>query len=157
MKISHNYLGNHVVDQPVLVPDALGLVCGLVLGLVDPLEDVLEHAVVRLQDGVLRRQVERESAIERELEAAVRKVNDRCLSVVHPHGDAGASKVVDCVSLFGATVFRLKDELQLSGALDLDVGGLVLVGVGVTSDNDRLLPGGDQPLIENQTLLLKTC
>jgi hypothetical protein len=29
--------------------------------------------------------------------------------------------------------------------------------VGVTSDNDRLLPGGDQPLIENQTLLLKTC
>ena len=111
MKISHNYLSNHVVDQPVLVPDALGLVCGLVLGLVDPLEDVLEHAVVRLQDGVLRRQVERESAIEREFEAAVRKVDDRCLSVVHPHGDAGASKVVDCVSLFGATVFRLKDEL----------------------------------------------
>jgi hypothetical protein len=37
-------------NQPVLVPDALGLELGLVLGREDLLEDVLEPAVVLLED-----------------------------------------------------------------------------------------------------------
>ena len=130
----------------MLIPDALFFVSGLVLGLVDPLEDVLEHPVVRLQDRVLRRQVEREPSVERELEAAVSEVDDRGLGVVHAHGHAGSGKVVDGVALLGAAVFGFEDQFEFSGSGDLDVGGLVLVGVSVTSDDDRLLPGGDQPI-----------
>jgi hypothetical protein len=59
------------------------------------LEDVLEHSVIDLQDGVLRREVEGEAAVERILEAAVGKVDDGGFGVVHAHGNAGAIEVVD--------------------------------------------------------------
>ncbi len=70
-------------------PDVLSLVLGLVLLVVDILEDVLEGAVVLLEDGVLGGHVERVSAVQRVVEAAVGKVLDRLVRVVHPHGHAG--------------------------------------------------------------------
>ena len=51
--------GDHIVDQPVLVGEPLGVELFLVLLVEDALELVLEHAVVALEDGVLRRQVHR--------------------------------------------------------------------------------------------------
>ena len=52
-------LGDHVVDQPVLIPDASGIEILFVLFLVDVFKDILEAAVVPLQDGVLGGHVER--------------------------------------------------------------------------------------------------
>ena len=49
------HLGNHVIDEAVLVPDAQLLKLLLVaLRLVDLLEDLQEAPVVALQNGVLR-------------------------------------------------------------------------------------------------------
>jgi hypothetical protein len=76
-------IGNHVIDQAMLVPDASLLVLWLVLGLVDLLEDVLEATVVRLQDGVLGRKVHGPLLVQRVLEAAVRKVTDRLQQINH--------------------------------------------------------------------------
>ena len=51
------HLCDHVVDEPVLVPDALGHIVSLVFSLVDLLENIFKHAVVDLQDCVLSAQV----------------------------------------------------------------------------------------------------
>src|SRR2546430_6019607 len=55
---------SHVVDQPVLVSQAGGVEVGLELSLEDLREHVLEHAVVGLEDGVLRRHVDGVLALE---------------------------------------------------------------------------------------------
>ena len=60
-------IGNHVIDQPMLVPDVLGLKLGLVLGLIDLLEDILEAPIIFLQDGVLCAEVERPALLQRKL------------------------------------------------------------------------------------------
>lgn len=52
------HLGDHVVDQAVLVPDLLGLELLLVVALVDLLKDILEASIVLLQNGVLGGHVE---------------------------------------------------------------------------------------------------
>jgi hypothetical protein len=93
-------IGNHVIDQAMLVPDASLLVLWLVLGLVDLLEDVLEATVVRLQDGVLGRKVHGPLLVQRVLEAAVRKVTDRLQQINHStqcnvSTAAGAATAID--------------------------------------------------------------
>ena len=68
------------------------------------LENILEHSIVCLKDGVFGGQVEREPPLQRELEAAVSKVDDGSLSVVHAHGHAGAGEVVDGEPLLWAAI-----------------------------------------------------
>lgn len=53
--VSLDSLSNHIVDQPVLVPDTGLLELSSVIGLVDGLEDVLELSVVLLEDGAVER------------------------------------------------------------------------------------------------------
>jgi len=108
------------------------------------LEHILEHAVVDLEDGVLGGQVERESAFQGELEAAVSKVNDGRFRVVHAHRNSGAFVVIDGESLLRTSICGLENELKFSRSLNLDVGRLVLVGVCVPAHNYRLFPGGYQ-------------
>ena len=45
----------------------------------------------------------------------------------------------------GATVGGLEGHGELACAGNQEVGGLVLVSVGVTADDDGLGPGGDEP------------
>jgi hypothetical protein len=66
--LGFDHLGDHVVDETVLVPDLCGLELGLVCGVVDLLEDVLEPSVVLLEDGVLGAHVQRELLLDGELE-----------------------------------------------------------------------------------------
>jgi len=54
-----DHLGDHVVNQAVLVPDVGGLKVLLVLAFVDFLEDILELSVVCLENGVLGAHVQR--------------------------------------------------------------------------------------------------
>lgn len=80
-------MSDHIIDQSVLIPDTGGLELSLILLLVDLGEDILEATIVRLENGVLRRHVEWELALQCILERRVSEVNDRLIGVVHRHGD----------------------------------------------------------------------
>ena len=138
--------GDHVVDQPVLVGQTRGVEVGLELGLEDLGEDVLERAVVRLEDRVLRRQVDGIVALQPVGQRRASEVRDRVVEVVHPHCDSAIGAVVGDYVLdgVGAVLGRERDG-ELSGAGHLEVRRLVLVAVGVTADDDRLGPAGHQP------------
>jgi len=90
--IALEHLGDHVVDQAMVVADARGLELRLELGLVDLLEQVLEPAVVCLQDRVLGRQVQRVAPVERVPHGGAGEVADRIVEVVHAHGNAAAGE-----------------------------------------------------------------
>ena len=86
---------DHVVDKPVLIGDARRLELLAELGLVDLSEDVLELAVVGLEDGVLRREVDGVIAGEAIAHGGAGEVANRVVEVVHAHRDPGAREVED--------------------------------------------------------------
>lgn len=51
-------LGDHIVDESVLIPEFLLLELGLVGVLVEGLEDILESTVIFLEDGIFSGHVE---------------------------------------------------------------------------------------------------
>src|SRR5690606_297636 len=66
--------------------------------------------------------------------------------VVHAEGDSAALGELGDLHLDGlAAVLRGVGDGDRAGAGHLEVGGLVLVAVGVAADDDRLGPAGDQP------------
>jgi hypothetical protein len=138
-----DHLRDHVVDQPVLVPELLCLKLRAVVTLVDLLEDVLEPAVVLFEDRVLRAHVQGQLLEERHLEAGVRKAADRVVRVVLRVRDAGPREFVDLDALRLAALGRV-DELERALAGDQAVGGAVLVAKGVAADDDGLGPAGDE-------------
>ena len=136
--------GDHVVDETVLVRQPLGRKVGLELGVKHLLEDVLEAAVVGLEDGVLRREIHREAARQAVTETRPGEVADRIVEVVHRHRHARRRKVVDLhLHRLRAVGWRV-GERELPGARDLHVGGPILITEGVTADDDRLRPAGDE-------------
>ena len=86
---------DHVIDEPVLVGDACRLELLAELGLVDVGEDVLELAVVGLEDGVLRREVDGVVAGQAVAHRGAGEVADRVIEVIHAHRDPGAREVED--------------------------------------------------------------
>lgn len=137
-------VGNHVVDEAVLVPDTGGLVLGLEVSVVHLLEEVLEASVVLLQDGVLGTEVEGPFLLERVLQAALGESEDGLVGVVHAHGYTATWEVEDVVGDWFASVLGGKSELQFAGTLNYKVGGLVLVSVGMATNDDGLLPARDE-------------
>ncbi len=137
-------VGDHVVDEAVLIPDAGSLELLSVVLLVDLLEDVLEATVVGLENGVLGGHVEGNAAGEGVYHGGVGKVNDGLVNVEHTHGHTSGLEVVDVPSLRGRTISGGVDELDLARGGDADVLALVLVTKGVASNNDGLVPGGHE-------------
>ena len=133
--------GDHVVDEAVLIRDSSGLELVLELGVEDLLENVLEAAVVGLEDGVLRREVQRPPLGQGLVHAAAGETVDALVRVVHAHGDTALALEVVDLPLGGLTT-ALRDEGhgQLALALDDGIGGLVLVSESVTANADRLRP-----------------
>jgi len=70
------HVGNHIIDQSVFVPDAVGFEFSLVGFVVDLSKDVLESSVVLLEDSVLGRQVERVLSVEGILERSMSEFSD---------------------------------------------------------------------------------
>lgn len=138
-----DHLGDHVVNQTVLIPDLLRLELLLVLLVVDLLEDVLEAAIVLLQDSVLGAHVERQTLEEGQLEGSVSKSTDGLISVVLDLGNTRALEVIDLNAL-GLAARRSEDQLQLTGTRDQAVGGTVLITESVTTDDDGLRPARDE-------------
>ena len=134
---------HHVVDQPVLVGDLLLVELGLEFGVEHLLEDVLEAAVIDLEDGVLGREIERIAARQRIVHRGAGEIADRVVEIVHRHGDARAREfehlVLDLLAV-GADIA----QRELGLGRHPDVGGAILVAIGVAADDDRLGPARHQ-------------
>lgn len=138
-----DHLSDHVVDETVLVPDALGVKLLLVVLLEDLLEDILEAAIVFLEDGVLGAHVKGQTLEEGNLETGMGEAADGVIGVVLGLGNTTASVVEDLDGL-GLTTLGGVDQLELTGARDDPVGGTVLVTEGVTADDYGLGPARDE-------------
>jgi hypothetical protein len=66
------------------------------------------------------------------------------VQIVHGHGDAGARVGKDLVFQC-ARILAHEADGQFARTRDLEVGGAVLVAIGVAPDDDRLGPAGNQP------------
>ena len=130
---------DHVVDQAVLVGEAERLELRLELLVEHLLEQILEATVIGLQDGVFGREVDRVLAGEAVVERGPGEVDDRLIEVVHRHRDAGVRELEHLLLDDGAVVaLELDGEAAL--ARHLEVGGAVLVAVGVAADHEGLGP-----------------
>ena len=107
------------------------------------LEDVGEAAVIDLHDRVLGREIERIAAVERVVHRGAREIADRVVKVVHRHRDAGAREL-EHLALDLLAVVADEGEVELALAGHLEVGGAVLVAIGVAADDDRLGPARHQ-------------
>ena len=120
--------------------------CVLELLVEDALELVLEHAVVGLEDGVLRRQVHRVILLQRKVKRRAGEILDGLLEVVHPHDDAAVlGHLHHFVHDRLAAVVRSEGHRDGARPVHLEVRGPVLVAERVTADDDRLGPARNQP------------
>jgi len=69
-------IGDHIVNQAVLVPDSKSLELGGVFLFVDGLEDILKATIVTLENGVLGAQIQRPLLLDGVLHARVSKFGD---------------------------------------------------------------------------------
>ena len=107
-------------------------------------EEILELAVVRLEDRVLRAEVDGIVPLETVAEARPREVANRVVEVVHPHRDAAVrAELGDLEGLRLATLRRVGDRHR-AFAGHLEIRGLVLIAVRVAADDDRLRPSRHQ-------------
>jgi len=137
--IALNNLSNDIVDETMLVPEALGLEGLKVLLLVDLLESIDEKTVVLLEDGVLGRHLEGEITVERVLEASTGKGSDGFVSVEHTHVDTSID--IGDVLLDGrSTVLGGEGDIDTAGLGDDVVLATVLVTESVSSNDDGLGP-----------------
>ena len=134
-----HHLGDHVVNESVLVPDLELVELLSVGGIVDLLEDILESSVVLLQDGVLCGHVQWELLLDGKLEGSVGESSDGLISVVLGLGDTSVLEVVDLDLLWLSALWG-EDHGELSLALDDGVLSTVLVTEGVAANDDWLLP-----------------
>src|SRR5579863_10581508 len=127
----------------MLVSDPERLEPALELALVHILEDVLEAPVVDLENRVLGREIDRVLAHEPVVQGRAGEVADRIVEIVHRHGDARAGEFEYFLLDHRAVVaLEAKGEAALSG--DLEIGGAVLVAIGVAADHDRLRPAWNE-------------
>lgn len=135
--------GNHVVDKSVLVPETFLFEGFFIVLVIDLLEGVLELSVVGLQNSVFGRHVQRHLSVQGILEAGMGEAHNRFGSVIHTHGNASFSLViVDLMGDWLSSVGWGESQSELSLALNLEVGGLVLVTEGVSANNNWLSPLG---------------
>lgn len=139
-----HHLGDHVVDETVLVPDLLGLEAGLVLGVIELLEDVLEAAIVLLEDGVLGAHVQGKTLVQSELEGSVGEASDGLVGVVLSLGNTTAVLELEDIDHLGLATLRGVDHGELAVAGEDGILGAVLVTKGVAADDDGLLPAGNE-------------
>ena len=108
------------------------------------LEQLHEAAVIVLQDGVLGREIDRIAARQAVVERGAREVADRLVEIVHRHRDAGAGRL-EHFALDHLAVVADELDRQRARGRELEIGGAVLVAIGVAADDDRLGPARHQP------------
>ena len=81
--IRFNHVGNHIVNETMLIPKFFGFEVSLILFFVDFLEGVLESSIVFLQNGVFGGHVEGVVSLKGKLETAVSEFFNGLVGVVH--------------------------------------------------------------------------
>ena len=136
-------LSNHIIDEPVFVPDAEFVELGFVLGIVKGLENILESSVIFLKNGILGGHVERIFLLDGIFEAGVSEGFNGRVNVEHHQRNTFSSEVVHI--MFGDLSFRGSvDGLKLSGSIDQEVGAVVDISEGMSSDDNGLIPVRDE-------------
>lgn len=137
-----HHLGDHVVDESVLIPDLLCVKLLGIGGLIDLLEDVLESTIVLLKDGVLGGHVQGKALGEGKLEGSVCKAGDGLVGVVLGLGDTTTVEVVDLNLLWLSSLWG-EDHGEFTLALDHGILSTVLVTESMAADDNGLLPSGN--------------
>ena len=88
-------IGDHIVDEAVLVPKTSLVESLLVILVKDLLENILKATVILLHDGVLGAHVAGVVSLESILETSVGESGNRLVCVVHSHHNAGALELVN--------------------------------------------------------------
>src|SRR5439155_13394905 len=99
-------------------------------------EEILELPVVRLEDRVLRAEIDRVIALQAVAEAGPRKIADGVVEVVHPHRDAAVRPERRDLERLRLTTLRRVGDRYRAFAGHLEVGRLVLIAVRVAADDD---------------------
>ena len=129
----------------MLVGQAFRGVLVLELGFEDLGEDVFEFAVVRLENRVLGGQIHWQVTLQAVAEACSRESADGFGHVVLHLRNAGTRVIEDHMLNRLAAVVWGEGDRQAAGAIDLEIGRLVLVTERMTRDNNRLGPAGNEP------------
>ena len=137
-------IGDHIIDETMLIPETCSLKLSSVVLLVDLLEDVLEATVVSLKNRVLGRQVAWVVSAESVLHACVSKSIDGLISVVHTHQDTGRWEVEHFEICGLRSILRLEGHCEFAGHFGAEIGRSVLITKRVSADDDGLGPAGDQ-------------
>ena len=96
-----NHVGNHIIDQTMLIPDFLFFEFFHVIFLVNSLKSVLKSSVIFFQDCVLGCHVEGVFPLKGKFEATMGKFLDAFICVVHSQSDSTLpTEVVDFHLLF---------------------------------------------------------
>ena len=133
-------LSDQVIDESVLVVNALLHELLDVLLAVDRLERVLEESIVLLQDGVLSGKLEWHSTVQGVKETSVSELSNRLVRVEHTQVAATGLQVLNLLHSWCAAIIRLEDELDIAGLGDDIVLASVLVTESVSADDDWLCP-----------------
>ena len=111
-------IGNHIIDETMFIPDASSNKLSLVLLIIDGLKDVLESTVILFEDRVLGAEVKRPSFLEGVNKAAVGKVSDRLVCVVHSNSNSSSGVVEDLICCLFASIRGGENDLKLSGSIN---------------------------------------
>ncbi len=137
-------VGNHIIDETVLVPKTSSLKLGLVFGIVDFLEDILEATIVLLQDSVFGCEVAGVVSGKSVLHAGVGEAVDGLVGVVHAKHDTSTLELIDFEVGGLRAIGGGESHRELSWDFGAEVGGSVLISKGVSADNDGLVPAWHQ-------------
>lgn len=134
-------VGHHVINQSVFIPELPFFELCLVVPVVQLLEDVFESTVVLLQDGVLGRKIQWVVALDGKLEAAMGKLVDGLVRVIHTQQDTRAFELENfhCLN-FSCFVVWLKRDEEFARLLHNVISGPVLVTEGVSANDDGFSP-----------------
>ena len=134
-------VGDHVINQTMLIPELLLFELCSVSGLVDLLEDVLEATIILLHDRVLGAHVQGVVALQSILERGMSESSNRLISVIHAHQHTRVLKVVgDHFDRFLGLVFWSESDLELSCFRCDKVRGTILITEGMSANDDWLGP-----------------
>ena len=133
-------VGNHIIDETMLVPKTGGLKLGFVRSLINFSKDILEATIVLLEDGVLGSQVARVVSVKSILHAGVSESNDGFVSVVHAEHDTGSLEVENFKVGWLGAIFWDEGHVELAWHLRAEISGFILITKSVSTNNNGCLP-----------------
>merc|ERR550539_546232 len=114
-------VGDHVIDETMLIPKISSLELSSVVLIVDLLEDILEATVVSFKNSVLGRHVTRIISGESILHASVGEAIDGLIGVVHAHQDTWSWEVEHFEICGLRSILRLEGHCEFAGHLGAEI------------------------------------